>query len=230
MLVCPSCRNENHEDARFCHVCGRSLEPVAGPLRRSERGDVEPEGLDDPPPRRQSVWPAIALGVVVALGLAAWGVWSASRPNPCQGKYTSVLFGYCATIPEGWTGGSQVAAEENLDQFVPPQEDAATFVRVQQILDPATQTAQYVQQFRISQEAEGLEPSPVEVVPIDGEEALAWNYTIPGEQGEPPLQLREVITVRTEGAWRITLVATDESYGEARLAFEQLLQSWRWKS
>ncbi|MDQ4005909.1 MAG: zinc ribbon domain-containing protein [Actinomycetota bacterium] len=232
MLVCPNCRNENLEDANFCRVCGRSLEALGSPMLRRERTEGEEPDDELPSAPATSPWPTVVLVVVVGLGLAAWGLFRATAPNPCAGKYSSAYFSYCAEIPRGWTGGSQLSAEQDLDQFVPEaqQAEAATFVRIQEVLDPAIQTPQYVQQFRVSQEADGLDPSRTEIVMLDGEEALAWNYALPGADGEPPLQLREVVVVRTEGAWRITLVATDDSYPDARIAFEEMLASWSWKS
>lgn len=65
---------------------------------------------------------------------------------------------------------------------------------------------------------------------IDGEQAVGWDFTSPARPGDPALQVRDVIAVRPDGAWQIRLVATDDAYEEARLAFEQMLASWRWKS
>jgi hypothetical protein len=101
-------------------------------------------------------------------------------------------------------------------------------VRVQETVDPATQTQQYAQQFRISQEVGGLDPGQVESVPIDGEEALGWDYTVPTDDGDT-LRIREVVLVRQDGVWRITLAATETAYPEARQGFEELLATWSWK-
>jgi hypothetical protein len=228
MLVCPNCRNENSEDAQFCQVCGRGLDPTAAPMR-GQRERAEGTGdLDVPPPRSASVLPLIPTLATVVVAVVVFSIWYGSRPNPCEGKFSSVLFGYCAEIPEGWRGGSQVTAQENIDEFSPNQDEAVTWVRVREIVDPATQTQHYAQQFRTSQEAEGLDPSRVEVVPLDGEEALAWEVTVPGQDGDP-LRIREVVIVREDGAWRITLAATETSYPEARVGFEELLSTWTWK-
>jgi hypothetical protein len=228
LLVCPNCRNENAEDARFCQVCGRGLDPAAAP-RRGQRERAEGTAdLDVPPPRSGSVLPLILTLATVGVAVAVFSIWYGSRPNPCEGKFSSALFGYCAEIPEGWRGGSQVDVPENIDQFSPSQDDAVTWVRVREIVDPATQTQQYAQQFRTSQEAEGLDPSRVEVVPLDGEQALAWEVTVPSQDGDP-LRIREVVIVREDGAWRITLAATETSYPDARVGFEELLSTWTWK-
>jgi hypothetical protein len=227
VLICPNCRGENMEDARFCQRCGRSLEPQAGSLRGNTARDRTEEDLDVKPPKAPSAWPGIAALILVVLALGAWGLWFALKPDPCENKYSSVLFSYCAEIPQGWQGGSQLAAEGNLDQFSPPDEDAATFVRVRDI-SPSATTDTYAQDFRTNQEADGLSPGSLEAVQIDGEEALAWDVTVPSEQGEP-LRLREVVIVREDGGWRITLAATDQTYQSARIAFEGMLESWVWK-
>jgi zinc-ribbon domain len=228
MLVCPNCRNENSEDARFCQVCGRGLDPAAAPMRGQRERAEGTADLDVPPPRRTSIVPLLIALATIVTAVVVFSIWYTSRPNPCEGKFSSVLFGYCTEIPEGWRGGSQVTAQENIDEFSPSQDDAVTWVRVREIVDPATQTQQYAQQFRTSQEAEGLDPSRVEVVPLDGEQALAWEVSVPTQDGDP-LRIREVVIVREDGAWRITLAATEMSYPDARVGFEELLSAWIWK-
>jgi zinc-ribbon domain len=228
MLVCPNCRNENSEDARFCQVCGRGLDPAAAAMRGQRERAAGSADLDVPAPRSASVLPLILTLATVGVAVAVFSIWFGSRPNPCEGKFSSALFGYCAEIPEGWRGGSQVDVPENIDQFSPNQAEAVTSVRVREIVDPATQTQQYAQQFRTSQEAEGLDPSRVEVVPLDGEQALAWEVTVPTQDGDL-LRIREVVIVREDGAWRITLAATETSYPDARVGFEELLSTWTWK-
>jgi hypothetical protein len=228
VLVCTNCRSENLEDARFCKTCGRALDAVNTPMRSQREPDQEVQDLEMPAPKSRSLLPVILIvGVVAAVSILGV-VWATGRPNPCEGKFSSVLFGYCAELPEGWRGGSQITAQEDIDEFVPQNDDAVTWVRVREIVDPATQTQQYAQQFRISQEAEGLEPTQVEVVPLDGEEALAWEVTVDTEDGDA-LQVREVVLVREDGLWRITLAATADAYPSARASFEQLLSTWTWR-
>jgi hypothetical protein len=227
VLVCPNCRNENLEDAQFCHACGRGLEPVSMGMRSQvQREDATDMDLPAPKPRR--VLPLVLILVAFGAFAVAGSLWYAARPNPCEGKFSSVLFAYCAEIPEGWRGGSQLAAEEPEDRFTPSEDDAVTLVRVEETVDPATQTQQYAQQFRISQEVGGLDPGRVEPVPLDGEEALGWEYSTSSSDGET-LRIREVILVRQDGAWRITLAATETAYPEARQGFEELLATWSWK-
>ena len=233
MLVCPGCRNENLEEAGFCRACGRSLEPVASFARRVEREEAEESDLELPAPRRGGRWAALALLVVGMLAVSGWAIFATAQPNPCRGRFSSSLYPYCAQIPQGWGGGAALDGTETIDRFVRDSQEveAVANVRVEEIVDPTVQTQQYAQQFRTSQEADGLDPSSAEVVELDGEQALAWNYTVAGTtEAEPPLLIREVVMVRSEGAWRVTLIATEEVYQEARIAFERMLDSWRWKS
>ena len=237
MLVCPSCRSENTEEASVCRHCGNALDATSSPMRRLERSSEEEPPLDLMPARRTSAWPLVIAGLVVGLALLGWGLMSALRPNPCAGKYSSVLYGYCTVIPEGWAGGSRFQPDGALDRYqqlsgngTEPGGAEAT-VEVNQILDPSVTTQQYAQQFRTSQEADGLDPSDAELVLIDGEQAVAWDFSSPtGPQAESSLHVRDVIAVRPDGAWQIRFVATEEVYEDARLAFEGMLATWRWKA
>lgn len=249
MLVCPNCRSENLEDASVCRHCGNGLEAVSSPMRRIERSEEEEEPqLDLMPARATSAWPIVIVGLVAGLALLGWGLSSALRPNPCAGRYSSVLFAYCTEIPTGWAGGSDFEPGGNLDRYQrvtlatepapgeespPPPEpgiEAETTVEVNQILDPNISTPQYAQQFRTSQEADGLEPGPVESVIIDGQEALAWDFSRPSDVGDSTVHYRDVIFVRSDGAWQIRFISTDVAYTDARIGFEELLAAWRWKA
>jgi hypothetical protein len=201
-------------------------------MRRLDRS-TEPESqLELWQPRSPSALPLIIAVLVVGLGLLGWGLVSALQPNPCAGKFSSSLAPYCADIPQGWVGGLRPSGDTYEDRFEPAALDgeAQATVQVTPLLDPNVATPQYVQQFRTSQQATGFEVSGVDPVMLDGEQALAWNYTVDAESEPSPLRVREVILVRGEGAWRIRLVATDEAYENARFQFEELLASWRWKA
>lgn len=236
MLVCTHCRTENSEDAPTCRSCGRALEATGSPMRRLDRPlDAEPQ-IDLPPPRAQSIWPVLVVVLAAGLGLLGWGLFAALRPNPCEGKYSSALFSYCADIPEGWAGGSRFNPDGNLDRYerlgsgATLAGGAQTTVEVSQVVDPTVATAQYAQQFRTSLEADGRALGPIEVVMLDGEQAIAWDHTVPpSEPDQQPVHVRDVIAVRPDGAWQIRFIATDDAYEEARVAFEDMLASWRWK-
>jgi hypothetical protein len=254
VLVCPSCRSENLEDAKVCRHCGNGLEVVSSPMRRVERPDDEEDQLDLVPARRTSPWPLVITITTVALGLLGWGLFSAVKPNPCAGKYSSVLFTYCTRIPEGWAAAPDFQSGGNIDRYlllqaartepdsadpadptvVDPAEavpgGAELTVEVAPLVNAGVVTQDYVQQFRTSQEADGLQLGKIEAVMIDGEQAIAWDFDV--EQGQPTetLNVRDVVLVRPDGAWQIRFVSTPDAYPEARLGFEKLLAAWRWTS
>src|SRR5687767_11871889 len=162
-------------------------------MRRVDRPDEEEDQLDLIPARRTSPWP-LAIGVVtVALGLLGWGLFSAVKPNPCAGKYSSVLFNYCTEIPEGWAAAPDFQSGGNIDRYLlldsqaeePAEPDpvvvdpvadpdaaqpggAELSVEVATLVNPAVMTQDYVQQFRTSQEADGLQLGDPENVDLDG--------------------------------------------------------------
>lgn len=253
MLVCPNCRAENDEDATVCRHCGDGLDATSSPMRRIDRPGDADEPLDLPPPRARSVWPLVITVLVVGLGALGWGLFSAVQPNPCAGKYSSVLFSYCTEVPEGWAATPDFEPGGNVDRYLllgsdPAATDggtdgadpgvietdptapggAETTVEVSALINPAVQTPEYVQQFRTAQEADGLSLGKLEGVMLDGEQAIGWDFTVKQGQPESTLHVRDVVLVRSDGAWQIRFVSTPEAYEEARIGFEELLASWRW--
>jgi hypothetical protein len=229
MLVCPNCRSENVEDARFCKVCGRSLEPVETQLQRTEVGEAAEEALDIRPPKPRSAIPGIITILVLAVAAVGVGVWYAMRPNPCEGKFVSVLYGYCIAIPEGWTGGSIRTPVGATDLYRPRSREAVMQVRSGEVA-PGVDTTQYAQGFRTTQEAAGFTVGPPQSVPV-GEEDVAVAWEISGTDTDlGVVRQRDVVFVRGTQGWRITLAGPAESFDEARVAFEEILASWGWRA
>jgi hypothetical protein len=228
-----------------CRHCGNGLDAVSSPMRRVDRPEQEAP-LELAPPRKTSVWPLVITVLVVGLGLLGWGLFSAVQPNPCRGRYSSVLFSYCTEVPEGWAAAPELASGGHIDRYlllnaetnegetgIPAIEQAApaeTTVEVAQLVNPAVVTQDYAQQFRTSQEADGLDLGQIEGVMLDGEQAVAWDFSVQEDRPEDTLHVRDVIIVRGDGAWQIRFVSTPEAYQEARLGFEEMLAAWRWQS
>ncbi|MBI2238288.1 MAG: hypothetical protein HYU54_07180 [Actinobacteria bacterium] len=170
MIVCPQCRQINAEEAEFCSRCGRSLEPgptFMGPARRTESQLSVEIKTPQPPSRwRPVILLAAALGIVV--GFAAWKL---LEPDPCRGRdFTSERFGYCLTVPEGWTDGTAQVGNTPLDQFSVPTEP--TTVLVEAVDLPAeTDLAQFGEFVRQKDGEAGLTPGPVRAVTLDGMDA-----------------------------------------------------------
>jgi hypothetical protein len=233
VLVCPHCRNENLEDANFCRVCGRSLEPAGAPLRRMDRPEG-PEPDDELPPARGfSPWPTVILLLLVGAALGTWGVVTALRPEPprpCAGKVASPQYPYCTGELEQWQPTVGFNGSQLVDEFLHSSESALTVVSVDEILLPNQSTAQYAQQFRTSLEVTGANPSRTEVLDLDGEPAASWDYVVPQEGQTPPIAVRDVVLVRPEGAYRIQFQAEESVRLEALGDFFRLLETWRWRS
>lgn len=227
MLVCPQCRHDNPEEARFCTQCGGSLEPTATSLRSVERTRPVEDDIDIAPPRRASPLPGIlTLVALVLLGVGA-ATWYVLRPNPCAGKFTSDQYPYCVALPEGWEDGQQQVGGGQADTFFPTSRDAYILVQAQQV-NSGTDTRAFAEQQRDSEEAGGLFPGPLREVRVGGQVAVAWEVTLPTESGIVIRQL-EVAMVRGGTGWVITFAGTDESYEREQPDFEQVLESWSFK-
>lgn len=228
MLVCPNCRSENAEGAQICEVCGRSLAPGETPFRRIERDEeAASEDLGFPTPKPPKRWPVAVVLSVIVLGSVAGGIWYASRPEPCDGKFVSRLYPYCVAVPVGWTAATTRTPTGALDRFEPESEGAAIIVRAGEAI-PGTTTIQYAQGIRQTQEAHGVALGPVQTIEVgDDTEAFAWQAAMEFEDGSI-LQQRIVALVRDGIGWRIALGGDTENFDEARFAFEELLATWDW--
>ena len=233
MLVCPSCRNENLEDANFCRVCGRSLEAMGSPMTRVEPTDRPAPEDDLPSAPSFSPWPTVILVLVIGAVLGVWGLVSALRPEPtppCVGKVASPQYPYCTGNVEQWERTLGFNGGQLVDQFLHQSQAAVTVVSVDEILVPNQSTAQYAQHFRTSLKVGGINPTRTNVVQLDGEPAASWDYVVPPQGQEPPIAVRDVILVRPEGAYRIQFQAEQDVRLEALVDFHELLRTWRWRS
>jgi zinc-ribbon domain len=234
MVVCPNCRGENPEEARFCSRCGRNLEPTHVALLSRSPTDETATELDVPPPKRPSPIPGIVALVVLGLALVGGGLWWLLRPepssstvaDPCVGKFRSPLNPYCVEVPQGWTGRTVRTTTGALDTFRPREGDAEVGVVVQAgSVVPGVTTGIYAQDLRSTQEAVGLSLTPVRATRLDGEIAVVWDFTARGQAGEL-IQQRHVVVVRGELGWRITLTGEPDKVDEAAAPFSVILSTW----
>lgn len=230
MLVCPNCRSDQQEDARFCTACGRTLEPEEGALLRVPRREIHDEP-DEPAPRPTSnLTAALALALVLTLGggLGAWWAFrpAPAAPAPCRGKdFVSQVYPYCMEIPEGWEGGTERTVTGVLDIFSPrrTQDSVEMEVRVGPVL-PGVNTATYAQEFRTSQETQGLQVSDPRGLLVGGDQGVTWTTSGRDDSGELVNQ-RQVVLVRGGLSWRASLTGQADAYDEAFPIFLMMLNS-----
>jgi zinc-ribbon domain len=229
MIVCPNCRNSNPEDAEFCARCGRSLEPGPTPLV-SGRREVEPEAVDEldviAKPRKR--WPVlVTAGVMLAVAGTAWIVVT-SRPDPCDGtNFASERFGYCVTVPERWETVHASIGGIPVDEISLPTE-AATIIILAVDLPQDQGLDAYAETVRERGTDAGLEPGPVRDLALDSQNAVQWDVTTNTESG-PEFVMRQVVTVRNDVGWLISLSDSAETLHEHEGAFQSILSSWRFR-
>jgi hypothetical protein len=229
MVVCPNCRNVNPEDATACTQCGTTLEPghmALLPVRRTESERPQIEVRKPPPP---SKWRPIVMVGIVALVVGAAGAMYLLRPDPCSGtNFRSENFGYCVLVPDGWEAGpAQFGAEVTLDQFAPPTESATVVVEAVD-LEGGTALDEWSAFVRQRDEEAGLIPGAASETTLDGVGALQWDVTVTPEGGET-FQMREVVTVRDDIGWRITLNDVSDGFGTSAVVFRDMLDSWQFR-
>lgn len=228
MLVCPTCRSENREDAQFCTRCGRSLSPeevalVAAPAR--ETGELE---IDIPAPRQQSPVPGIvALAAVLVAGIGAV-TWFALRPNPCAGKFSSERFPYCVAVPQGWQEAQVDVEGTPVDQFTPSNEGPTIFVHASSAPD-GVDTQGYAEALRSDAQEAGLFPTAPRPLDIGGDEGLAWEVTKSDATTGSFIVERRVALVRDGMRWDILIFGRERALDRALPAFQRMLATWSWK-
>ena len=227
MLVCPECRNENPEQAKFCTRCGRSLAATESALRRLERREGAEEGIDIPIPELPNPLFGILGIVTVTVVAIVFGAWWLLRPTPCDGKQPSDQFAYCLEVPTGWDQATEEIGGQQADTYSPPSGDAFILVVAEQV-EPGTDTTAYAETHRDREEAGGLFPGPVEHLDVGGLEAVSWEVSSTTEGGTVVHQL-QVALVRGGTGWVITYAGNEESFGRDRDVFHQVLQSWSFR-
>ena len=228
MVVCPVCREVNEEDRGICQKCGSSLEPTATALiSRAESGPRAP--MEIKPPAQPSRWrPLIVLGIIAGAALGV-GAFLLFRPDPCGGaNFESENFGYCLTVPAGWEAGpAQFGADVTLDQFAPPTGSATVVVEAVD-LESGTALNAWSEFVRQRDEDAGLTPGPASDSSLDGADALQWDVSVSSEGGDRFL-MREVVVVKGDVGWRVTLNDLQSGFDTSAVAFRGMLDSWAFR-
>lgn len=229
MVVCPSCRHVNTEEATQCAQCGASLEPGVARLLPARRSPSERPPLEIQRPKAPSKWrPHVVIGLTVLMGVGA-GAAYLFRPDPCEGtNFESANFGYCLQVPEGWEAGpARFGAEVTLDQFAPPTESATVVVEAVD-LEGGVALEDWSEFVRQRDEEAGLTPGAASETELDGVGALQWDVTVAPEGGEQ-FRMREVVVVRDDVGWRITLNDVSDGFGTSAVVFANMLASWQFR-
>jgi hypothetical protein len=228
VIVCPTCRHVNPEEAERCLRCGTSLEPSQAallPVRRSE-SERPPVEIRQPEPPSKWRAPLIVGGLLAAI--VAGGVLWLLRPDPCEGTdFASENFGYCVLVPEGWEAGqARFGADVTLDQFAPPADPATVVVEAVDLETGAALEA-WSEFVRQRDEEAGLVPGPASEASLDGVGALQWDVSVQADTD--PFRMREVVAVRDDVGWRITLNDLSEGFETTAAVFENMLESWQFR-
>ena len=228
MIVCPSCRHGNGEDAAACERCGASLVP--GPTQLlSRRAPSERKPVEIAQPKPPSPWFAVAvLGILLGAGVGA-GAWYLLRPNPCDGtNFTSDQFGYCLTVPESWDWRpAKFGDAVTVDQFSPPSQPATVLVEAADLPDDATLET-FADSVRQRDQDAGMTPGAIERTTVDGADALAWNIDYTSDSGTA-YGVREVVVVNDHFGWRLMLNDIAADFGDAVPQFNRRVGSFRFR-
>lgn len=186
-----------------------------------EEQEVAPQG-----PKRSA---GKAIGVVAGFLIALTGIvilavtWLAA-PGRCDGSTVeSARFGYCVEAP-GWELTNEATqAELPYDELIKPA-DASTVRIVAIQLQSGQGLDEVVQAVRDTVAQDGVEVGEVVDRRVAGVPAAQWDFVLEG--GAVEQQIREIVFVREDSAWRVQLQTDLEGF-EARAAeFEDILETW----
>jgi len=229
MVVCPTCRNANTEEAVVCVRCGASLEPGLAARTAARRSPSDRPALEIATPTPPSKWrPYVVLGVLVTALVGGAAVYL-FRPDPCGGtNFESPNFGYCLLVPDGWEAGpARFGANVTLDQFAPPTDSATVVVEAVDLA--ATDTLGDWSTFvRQKDESAGLAPGATSETVLDGVGAFQWDIMVTSEDGRS-FRMREVVAVRDGFGWRIALNDEATDFGTSAVAFQDMIESWQFR-
>lgn len=198
--------------------------PPPPPGRVIEVEEATPEA----PTRSAGKAIAIVAGLLIALaGLVVAGFWWLGGPGLCDSSTVeSDRFGYCVAAP-GWQLTNE-AAETNLpyDELIKPA-DAST-VRIMAIQLQAGQGLdEVVQAARDVATENGMEVGEVVERRVAGVAAAQWDFVL--EAGQVEQQVREIVFVRGDAAWRVQLQADSEGFDLRAEEFEDILGTWTFR-
>jgi hypothetical protein len=94
-------------------------------------------------------------------------------------------------------------------------------------LESGTRLEDWSQFVRQRDEDAGLTPGASSGATLDGIDALTWDVRVSAE-GET-FQMREVVVVREDIGWRITLNDVADRFSTSAVVFDSMLDSWQFR-
>jgi hypothetical protein len=188
--------------------------------------------IEETPPPAPSRSPGKAIAIVMGLLLALAGVvvagfWWLSGPGLCDASTVeSSRFGYCVAAP-GWEFTNETT-ETSLpyDELIKPA-DAST-LRIMAIQLASGQSLDdVVEAARDIATENGMEVGEVVERRVAGVAAAQWDFVLDGGQVEQ--QVREIVFVRGDSAWRVQLQADSEGFDLRAEEFEDILGTWTFR-
>lgn len=200
-------------------------DPGLPPPPRSAGGE-RPQPRDPAPERPRATVPvvlALSLTVLVAAGGFAVVSW-ARGGDACGGAdFSSTRFGYCAAVPGGWVA-TAAGDDAAFDRFL-LQGGPAVITVTAVPLSRGQDLARFEQFVRGFVEAAGATAGASTPMEIDGVEALAFDATLAGPDGD--VRSRDVLFEREGVAWRVTLADEQVGFEASTERLGELLESWR---
>jgi hypothetical protein len=198
--------------------------PPPPPGGEVEIEEVAPEG----PTRSTGKAIAVVAGLLIALaGVVAAGVWWLGGPGVCdRSTVESARFGYCVAAP-GWELTNEATSSTlPYDELTKPS-DAST-VRIMAIqLQTGQGLNDVVQAARDIASQEGVEVGEVVQRRVAGVPAAQWDFEL--DTGQVKQQVREIVFVRGDAAWRVQLQADSEGFDTRLAELEEILRTWTFR-
>jgi hypothetical protein len=171
---------------------------------------------------------AVVAGLLIALGgVVAAGIWWLGGPGVCDASTVeSARFGYCVAAP-GWQFTNEgTQTELPYDELIKPA-DAST-VRIMAIqLQTGQGLDEVVTAARDLATQDGVEVGEIVERRVAGVPAAQWDLVLTAGQVEQ--QVREIVFVRGDAAWRVQLQADAEGFDVRAEEFEVILGTWTFR-
>lgn len=180
-------------------------------------------------PKRSAAKAIVVVGaLLIALaGLVAAGVWWLGGPSVCDASTVeSARFGYCVAAP-GWQFTNEATQTElPYDELIKPV-DASTVRIVAIQLQSGQGLDDVVQAARDIATQDGVEIGDVVERHVAGVPAAQWDFVL--DAGQIEQQIREIVFVRGDAAWRIQLSADAAGFAVRAEEFDEILRTWTFR-